>query len=144
MSEQATELLANNREGLRTYEVERAAEIEAMRTRPVSEPGPSISCIGDLAARIGADATAPIKQERSSLRDWLVAQEEPPEVSFGPPLHKRRGSRCKQSKLASILYIFSTIKVASFDCGVSGWKREEENTRASSQMLELAGVLAEE
>jgi hypothetical protein len=80
MTEQAAELMANNREGLRAYEVERAAEIEAMRTRPVSEPGPSISCMGDLAAGIGADATAPIKQEQSSLRDWLVTQEETPEV----------------------------------------------------------------
>jgi hypothetical protein len=87
MTEQAAELMANNREGLRAYEVERAAEIEAIRTRPVSEPGPSISCMGDLAAGIGADATAPIKLERSSLRDWLVTQEETPEV--GGSLHAR-------------------------------------------------------
>jgi hypothetical protein len=120
MSEQAGELVAGSRERLRAYEVERAAEIEAMRTRPVSEPGPSISCMEDLTARIGADHTTPIKQERSSLRDWLVVHEEPPEVSFGPPLRERRGSRCNQSKFASILYIYRTIKVASFDCGVSG------------------------
>jgi hypothetical protein len=109
MTEQAAELMANNREGLRTYEVERAAEIEAMRTRPVSEPGPSISCMEDLTARIGADHTTPIKQERSSLRDWLVVHEEPPEVSFGPPLRERRGSRCNQSKFANNSIDYRTI-----------------------------------
>jgi hypothetical protein len=80
MSEQAAELIANNREGLRAYGVQRAAEIEAMRTGPVSKPGPLISCMADMAARIGADDTAPIKQERSTLRDWLVTREENPEV----------------------------------------------------------------
>jgi hypothetical protein len=80
MSEQAAELMADNREGPRAYEVQRAAEIEVMRTGPVSKPGPSISCMEDLAARIGADNTAPIKQEQSTLRDWLVTQEETPEV----------------------------------------------------------------
>jgi hypothetical protein len=80
MSEQAAELMANNREGLRAYKVQRAAEIEVMRTGPVSKPGPLISCIGDLAARIEANNTAPIKQERSSLRDWLVTHEANPEV----------------------------------------------------------------
>jgi hypothetical protein len=80
MSEQAAELMANNREGLRAYGVQRAAEIEAMRTGPVSKPGPSISCMEDMAARIGADNTAPIKQEQSSLRDWLVTHEATPEV----------------------------------------------------------------
>jgi hypothetical protein len=80
MSEQAAELMANNREGLRAYEVERAAEIEAVRTGPISKPGPSISCMGDLAAGIGANRTTPITQERSTLRDWLVTQEETPEV----------------------------------------------------------------
>jgi hypothetical protein len=80
MTEQAAELMANNREGLRAYEVQRAAEIEVMRTGPVSEPGPLISCMGDLAAGIVADNTAPIKQERSTLRDWLVTQEETSEV----------------------------------------------------------------
>jgi hypothetical protein len=51
-----------------------------MRTGPVSKPGPSISCMGDLAARTEADNTAPIKQERSSLWDWLVTHEATPEV----------------------------------------------------------------
>jgi hypothetical protein len=80
ISEQAAELMANNREGLRAYGVQRAAEIKAMRTRPVSKPGPSISYMGDLAARIVADKTTPITQDRSSLRDWLVMPEETPEV----------------------------------------------------------------
>jgi hypothetical protein len=80
MSKQAAKLMANNKEGLRAYGVERAAEIEAMRTGPVSKPGPSISCMGDLTAGIGADGRTSIKQERSSLRDWLVTQEETPEV----------------------------------------------------------------
>jgi hypothetical protein len=80
MTEQAAELMANNREGLRAYQVQRAAEIEVMRTGPVSKPGPSISCMGDLAAGIVADKRTPITHERSSLRDWLVTQEETPEV----------------------------------------------------------------
>jgi hypothetical protein len=80
MSEQAAELMATNREGLRAYEVERAAEIEAMRTGPVSKPGPSISCMEDLAAGIGADRTIPITHERSLVRSSLVTQEETPEV----------------------------------------------------------------
>jgi hypothetical protein len=61
MIEQAAELMANNREGLRAYEVQRAAEIEVMRTGPVSEPGPSISCMEDLTVRI-----APTTRLRSS------------------------------------------------------------------------------
>jgi hypothetical protein len=80
MSEQAAELMANNREGLHAYGVERAAEIEAMRTGPVSKPGPSISCMEFLAAGIGADRTTSIKQERSLLRDWLVTQGKTPKV----------------------------------------------------------------
>jgi hypothetical protein len=106
MTEQAAELMANNREGLRAYGVERAAEIEAMRMRPVSEPGPSISCMGDLAAGIVADRTFPIKQERSSLRDWLVTQEETPEVSFCPPLCERR----EVSKISRFLRLITISK----------------------------------
>jgi hypothetical protein len=63
MSEQAGELVAGSRERLRAYEVKREEEVEAVRTAPVSEPGPSISCIGDLAASIGAKGAATIKHD---------------------------------------------------------------------------------
>jgi hypothetical protein len=84
--------------------------MKAMRMGPVSEPGPSISCMEDLTAHISVDGTTPIKQERSLLQDWLVAREETPEVgcSFVPE-RERRGVQCNQSIIATISIDYLTI-----------------------------------
>jgi hypothetical protein len=108
MSERAAELMADNRESLRTYEVERGEAREVLRTAPVSEPGPSISCMGDMAARIDANGlrhkkpsvfcTTPIKQEQSLLGGWIVARDKTPKVSLCMPEREARGVPGKNSR----------------------------------------------